>query len=197
MMVPPAVVGCIAARNPRAQAMRTVTSINLARMVEESGNIVLARVTRATPEPHPQFRNLNTVAVTLDVVETLKGSPGREFVFRQYVADIFESKSTQGYRMGEEILLFLHGPSTEGLTSPVGFEQGRFRVERDTAGSRVVRNGMDNIGLFEGMDATDPGLARVSPEVRRMVSEHRGGAIAYDSLKAAVEALVSFSRTSR
>lgn len=194
----PAMLGCLAISTPRAQVSPLTTSMNLARMVDESENIVLARVTRVTAEPHPQFQNLNTVVVALEVVEPLKGAPGRELVFRQYVADIFESKSTLGYRIGEEIVLMLRKPSQEGLTSPVGFEQGRFLVERDAAGNRTVRNSMDNAALFDGIDAASPGLkARLSPALQRLVAENRTGPIAYDQFKSIVGGLIAARQNTR
>jgi len=193
-----AMLGCLADSTPRAQVSPISTSMNLARMVDESENIVLARVTRVTAEPHPQFQNLNTVVVALEVIEPLKGEPGRELVFRQYVADVFETKSTLGYRVGEEIVLLLRRPSEEGLTSPVGFGQGRFRVERDSAGRRMVRNGMNNAALFEGIDASSPGLKpRLSPALQQIVADHRAGPMAYDQFKSIVGGLIAARQNAR
>jgi hypothetical protein len=166
--------------------------MNLARMVEESENVVLGRVTAVRAEPHPQFQNLNTAAVTLEVIEPLKGSPAGELVFRQYNPDVIESKSTLGYRVGEEIVLMLRKPSAEGMTSPVGFEQGKFLVGRDAAGNRTVRNNMDNAALFDGIDAASPGLRpRLTPALQSLVASHRTGPIAYDQFKSIVSALIA------
>lgn len=187
-----AILGCRPAPSARAQMTPVAPPMNLARMVDESENVVLARVTAVRAEPHPQFQNLNTVVVSLEVIEPLKGSPGRELVFRQYVFDIFESKSTLGYRVGEEIVLLLRKPSAEGMTSPVGFEQGRFVLERDAAGNRTVRNSMDNAALFDGIDAASPGLRpRLTPALQVLVASHRSGSIAYDQFKSIVAALVA------
>ena len=187
-----AVLGCRPAPQARAQVTPLSLPMNLARMVEESENIVLARVTAVRAEPHPQLQNLNTVVVTLDVTEPLKGSPAKELVFRQYNPDVFESKSTLGYRIGEEIVLMLRKPSAEGMTSPVGFEQGRFLVERDAAGNRTVRNSTDNAALFDGIDAASPGLRpRLTPALQALVASHRSGPIAYDQFKSIIAALVA------
>jgi hypothetical protein len=191
-------LGCRSAPPARAQVAPLTAPMNLARMVDESQDIVLARVTAVRNEPHPQYQNLNTIVVTLSVSEALKGSPGRELTFRQYVADIFETQSTLGYRIGEEIVLMLRQPSAEGLTSPVGFEQGRFLVERDAAGNRTVRNSMDNAALFEGLDAASPGLqARLSPALQRLIAEHRAGPIPYDQFKSLITAQIAASQTTR
>jgi hypothetical protein len=172
--------------------------MNLARMVDESENVVLARVASVRVEPHPQYQNLNTVVVTLDVSEPLKGSPGRQLVFRQYNPDLTDSQSTLGYRVGEEIVLMLRQPSAEGLTSPVGFDQGRFLVERDAAGNRTVRNNMDNAALFDGLDAASPGLkARLSPQLQNLVAQHRSGPIPYDQFKSIVAAEIAAHQSAR
>jgi hypothetical protein len=188
-------LGCRSAPPARAQVAPLTAPMNLARMVDESQDIVLARVTAVRAEPHPQYQNLQTVVITLDVIEALKGSPGRELAFRQYVADIFEAQSTLGYRIGEEIVLMLRQPSAEGLTSPVGFDQGRFRVERDAAGNRTVRNSMDNAALFDGLDAASPGLkARLSPALQRLIAEHGTGPIPYDQFKSLISAQIAASQ---
>lgn len=194
-----ATLGCSAASPARAQVTTPLTvPMNLARMVDESENVVLARVTGLRAEPHPQFQNLNTVVVTLEVTEPLKGSPGKELVFRQYVPGAVDGKTMLGYAVGQEIVLLLRKPSAEGMTSPVGFEQGRFLVERDAASNRTVRNGMDNAALFDGVDAASPGLkTRLSPALQSLVAEHRTGPIAYDQFKSIVAGLVAARQSAR
>ena len=100
-------------------------------------------------EPHPQFPNLMTVVVTLDVQETLKGAPQKSIQFRQYIWDVRDRRDAAGYRKGEELLLMLVPTSTYGLTSPAGLEQGRFRIVRDSNGNATALNGRGNAGLFQ------------------------------------------------
>jgi hypothetical protein len=196
-----ATLGCPAASPLRAQVTTPLTvPVNLARMVDESENVVLARVTALRAEPHPQFQNLNTVVVTLEIIEPLKGSPGNQLVFRQYAPGFgaIGGKSMLGYAVGQEIVLLLRKPSAEGMTSPVGFEQGRFLVARDAAGNRSVRNGMDNAALFDGIDAASPGLkARLSPALQTVVAEHRNGPLPYDQFKSIVAGLIAASPPAR
>jgi len=52
-----------------------------------------------------------------------------------------------------ELLLFLNPVSTYGLTSPVGLDQGRFRVVSDDKGNRYALNGRGNLGLFAQVTA--------------------------------------------
>jgi hypothetical protein len=193
-----AALGCSPGPPARAQMTPLTTPMNLPSMVDDSENVVRARVTAVRVEPHPQFQNLNTVVVTLEVIEALKGSPGKQLVFRQYNPDATETQSTLGYRVGEEIVLLLRKPSAEGLTSPVGFDQGRFLVQRDAAGNLTVRNSMDNAGLFDGVDAASPGLkARLSPALRNLVDTHLGGPIPYDQFKSIVSAEIAARQGAR
>jgi hypothetical protein len=171
-----------------AQEGALTVQVDLARMVDESENVVLARVTNVVAEKHPQFENLDTVVVTLQVIEPLKGTPGATLTFRQYVFDIHDRDTKLNYRTGEEVVVMLRRPSQYGLTSPVGLEQGRFRVERDAANNRVVRNGSDNAGLFGTVDQTSPGLRpRLAPQLQQMMTQHRSGPISYEQLKAVVQ----------
>ncbi len=79
-----------------------------------------------------------------------------------------------GYRKGQELLLLMNGSSRYGLTSPVGLEQGRFRIQRDRSGREVATNGAGNLRLFERLrDAA--GQARrahgTAVEPRRQASQ--------------------------
>ena len=184
-------LACSVRQAPAQQGGRTI-QLDLARMVDEAENVVLARVTSVIAEKHPEFENLDTVVVTLQVLDPIKGSPGAQLTFRQYVFDIRDRNSKLGYRVGEETVLMLRQPSQYGLTSPVGFEQSRFRVERDAANNRVLRNGMNNVGLFSGVEQTSPQLrARLSPAMQQLVTSHRGGPITYDQFKAFVQGQVA------
>ena len=186
-----AVMLCWAA-GAAAQEGGLTIQMDLARMVDESENVVLARVVSAVAEKHPQFENLDTVLVTLQVLDPIKGSPGAQLTFRQYVWDIRDRDRKLGYRTGEEVVLLLRRPSQYGLTSPVGLEQGRFKVERDAANNRVVQNGLNNAGLFTGIDQTSPTLkSRLSQPMQQLVTVHTAGPITYDQFKSFVQGAVA------
>ena len=55
------------------------------------------------------------------------------------------------FRRGEEVVLFLYGDSRSGLTSPVGFGQGKFSVFQDKQGQPLAINGFSNENLFRGL----------------------------------------------
>jgi hypothetical protein len=175
-----------------AQQGALTAHVDLAKMVDESQNVVLGRVTNVVAEKHPQYQNLDTVLVTLQVIESLKGTPGATLTFRQYVFDVTDLETKLDYRIGEEVVLMLRKPSQIGLTSPVGLDQGRFRVELDATNNRIVSNGMDNAGLFGTIDQTSPGLRpRLSPALQQLITNHRSGPISYAQLKALVQSEVA------
>src|SRR5436305_1538233 len=121
---------------------------NLDEMVAKASTIVEGRILAARVEPHPQFKNLNTIVVRMSVSKTLKGSAARELTFRQFVWDVRDRYNRLGYLPGSEELILLGPNSQYGLTAPIGLEQGRFHLSTDAAGRKVAVNGRNNVGLF-------------------------------------------------
>jgi hypothetical protein len=57
---------------------------------------------------------------------------------------------------------------------------------------------MDNAALFEGIDATSPGLkARLTPALQALIVQHRSGAIAYDQFKSIVSGEIAARQNAR
>lgn len=87
---------------------------------------------------------------TFQVRRGLKGVEAGEMVtFRQLQSNDRRKLSLPGlpsFRKGQESLIFLHGESRLGLTSPVGLQQGVFRLQQDEQGLSVI-NGMQNSNL--------------------------------------------------
>ena len=52
---------------------------NLAQMADEAATILRGRIVSVRMEPHPQLTNLQTVLVTLQVDQVLKGQPAQTF----------------------------------------------------------------------------------------------------------------------
>jgi hypothetical protein len=136
-----------------SQGGASTASADLDQLVQRAQNIVRGRVVSAAVEPHPQFPNLQTIVVTLAVESVLKGAAGSTLVFRQFQWDARGESSTSAYKGEGEVLLFLNPVSQYGLTSPVGLEQGKFRVLLDEKGNRYVVNGRGNMGLFSQVSA--------------------------------------------
>jgi hypothetical protein len=158
---------------------------SLEQMSERAADIVRGTVVSAHVEKHPELTNLDTVVVTLRVRETLKGEARGSFTFRQYVWDIRDRWDAAGYRKGQDLLLVLNAPTRYGLTSPVGIEQGRFRIQRDRKGGFVALNGTGNLHLLDGVAeaAAKDGVALTARQAD-LVARHRGGAIELDALMA-------------
>jgi hypothetical protein len=156
-------------------------------MVQEADVIVHGNVISAKVEPHPQFKNLTTVLITMDVVETLKGKTGKTFQFRQYVWDIRDELDAAKYAKGQELLLLLGPVSQYGLTSPIGLEQGRFAVQRDSSGQPVAVNGKGNAGLFLATADRSRAQGRLlSPQTKALIQDQSPRPIALTDLKAAI-----------
>jgi len=77
------------------------------------------------------------VEVTFAVIEGLKRVSADRLVIRQ-LRTAPGLGPTTGFAVGDEVLLFLRADGPSGLTSPVGFAQGVFRVTR-TRGVPAVR----------------------------------------------------------
>lgn len=175
-----------------AQRGVRVRQQNLAELAAESNVVFHGRVKAVASEPHPQFTNLQTVVVTLDVLEVLKGQPGTAYTFRQFVLDERDVRDKMGYQVGQEYLLMMIKPSQHGLSSPAGQDQGRFLVTADERGNRFVVNGVHNFALFERVEKTAPKLAdNVQGAARQTLTSHRRGPISLDHLKTMIQALAS------
>ena len=166
-----------------AQAQRGALTAhrNLAQLTQQSETIVEGMVVSARTEPHPSFTALQTVVVTMRVSRTLKGNPAGTLTFRQFIWDMRDRHTTAGYRRGQGLLLFLNKPNENGLTSPAGMEQGRFRLLPAAAG-RMAVNGTGNAALLEGIS---PNLskAKLSARASAVLSQHRSGPIGLDQLE--------------
>jgi hypothetical protein len=160
-------------------------------MVDEAGVIVRGQVVSAKVEPHPDFPALWTVLVTLRVDESLKGKSGSTYTFRQFIWDVRDRQDAAGYRPGSNLLLLLVSPSTRGLSSPVGLEQGRFRITTDSAGKLYAANGRNNIGLLNGVaaHASAKGV-RLTPRAAALVSAPPQGPLALNDLRDLILQLV-------
>jgi len=157
---------------------------NLAELTSRADLIVEGRVVSAVAEPHPKYANLMTVVVTLAVTETLKGDSARTHTFRQFVWDERDSRTRLGYRKGQPVLLLLNRVNENGLTSPVGLEQGRFRIIADAKGNLTAINGNGNHALFEKIaDTAKHNGVRLSTRAEEIATAQPAGPIALQDLK--------------
>lgn len=169
-----------------AQTSARTVAKGLDQLVQESDLIVRGSVVSATVEPHPQFKNLTTVLVTVKVAETLKGAARQNLQFRQYLWDIRDQLNAAGYGKGQEMLLLLGPTSQYGLRSPVGLDQGRFRISRGANG-KVAVNGRGNLGLFASTESRVRAKGMVlSPATAKLVRQSPRGPLALDDLEQAI-----------
>jgi hypothetical protein len=176
------------------QGQASTVPVDLPQLVRSAQTIVRGRVTAAKVEPHPQFSNLRTIVITLAVTRQLKGQAVSTLAFREFLWDARDVSFFATYKASGEILLFLNPVSPYGLTSPVGLNQGRFRVLRDAKGNRYVVNGRGNLGLFSPSAADGPAHGVVySKQVREMLSQS-GGRVPLDTFEEAVQTLAGAPR---
>ncbi len=173
--------------NSHAQRGALTVTHGLDQLTQQADVILRGYVTSAKVEPHPQLTNLMTVVVSMSVSETVKGTPRKSIVFRQYIWDLRDQLDAAQYRKSEELLLFLGPVSENGLTSPVGLEQGRFRVLRDKKGEALAVNGRGNFGLFDSVErrAQARGL-QFSPKVAVLVRQPQAGPVPLADLEDAI-----------
>ena len=167
-------------------------SRNLDDLSAEAGVIVRGRIVSTRVEPHPQFSALWTVVVTMQVDEAIKGQIGNSYSFRQFIWDQRDREDAAGYQKGQRLLLLLTAPNSNGLSSPVGLEQGLFHLSTDTVGSVYATNGRNNVGLLSGVAsrAAAKGI-RLAPRAEALVSAPRQGPLALDDLLTLIRQLAS------
>lgn len=168
---------------------------SLDQMVDEADVIVQGSVISAKVEPHPQLKNLMTVLITMHVTETLKGNAAKAFQFRQYIWDIRDQIDSARYAKGQELILLLSPESQYGLRSPIGLEQGRFRIQYDKSGQAQAMNGRGNAALFEATGERAKAQGRkLSTQVSHLVQQPSGGPIAAIDLKAAIRSFMGAAK---
>lgn len=180
--------GIASAQRGALTAPRSIDQLSQEAAVIVHGHVVSAKV-----EPHPQLRNLMTVLVTMQVEETLKGTAGKSFQFRQYIWDLRDQIDAARYGKGEDLLLMLGPVSQYGLTSPVGLQQGRFRITHDAGGQAMAVNGNGNLRLFEGTEQRAQARSlKLSSRVSSLARQPKSGPVPLSDLE---DAIRTFARS--
>jgi hypothetical protein len=177
-----------------AQAQPLTRPVNLAFLARRAEVIVQGRIVAARYEGMPNYPNLRTVVVTLEVERMLRGPGGQRFTFRQYVGPQGRGGAKSGYMSGQRVLLFLPAESRAGLRSPLALDQGHFRIARGELGQDVIANQLGNIGLFKNVpeNAERAGL-RLDNDQLRLAATPRG-AVPLKDFTSLVERLMSLPR---
>jgi len=147
-----------------------VRTLNIEQLAQRAARIFSGRCVDV--QVHEDANLGQTVTdVTVAVTRAVKGDVHGRIVFRllgDQAASAEKGRGVDGvpaFRRGEEIVLFLHGDSASGLTSPVGFGQGKFGVIRDKAGRELAVNGFGNQNLLRGVTAQAE--RKVGPDLAR------------------------------
>ncbi len=145
----------------------SVRPVSLADLVTLSDRVFLGRVVR-TAETFDSRLNLKVTVYSFIVLEGIRGvSTGDTVEIRQAGSNGGGYSSVPGlpaYHKGQELLLFLHGNSRFGLTSPVGLAQGVFREVDLRDGGKGYVNGVDNRNLELESHPVDKTTSPVSAE---------------------------------
>jgi len=175
----------------RAQRGAITLPRNLSDLSSTADRIVQGKVVVARVEPHPDYKNLKTLLITLQVDDVLKGGSAKTLTFRQFIWDIRDISDAAGYRVGDEVLLFLNRPTSINLTSPVGLEQGRFRVVKNRSGESVALNGNGNSSLLNGLiESGALNTSKLSVRSRSTMQSFKQGPIDLNALEESVRLLV-------
>lgn len=170
----------------------TVRPRTLAQMTKQAHVIVRGQVVSAVVENHPTLTHLPTVLVTLRVKDTLKGSAAETFTFREFLWTTARTRAVPSqYQPGRELLLLMRSPSQYGLSSPVGLDQGTFRILRDKDGKEVAVNARNNRDLFSDTShALGAKYATLSPTAASAVRTVRPGPVRVSELSEIIRRLV-------
>jgi hypothetical protein len=137
---------------PAANAQFLYRQLNLAELTQRAAIIIQGHVREVRYEALPDYPNIDTIVVTLQIDESLKGSEGETYTFREFVFPGQSRMVRQGkYLVGQQLLLFLSAPSQYGLSSPLGRQQGTFHISEDSKSIKYVANEGGNYRLFAGV----------------------------------------------
>jgi hypothetical protein len=145
----------------------TVRTVNLPEMVEYSQRVFYGKCLSIQSALDPDT-GLSVREYRFLVLEGLKGAKsGEEISVRQLLGMGQRHPVLPGlpqYRKGQKLLLFLHGDSRLGLTSPVGMAQGIFRPERRRSGEVGFVNRFRNRNLASEIRRRPQQESALSPE---------------------------------
>jgi hypothetical protein len=129
---------------------------NIRRLTRQSGYIFTGTVTAV--ERKLSAGSVPTMKITFRVQEAIRGVvKGQTFVLNEW-AGVWEAG--ESYHRGERVLLFLYRPGKLGLTSPVGGQQGRFKLDSD--GMAVLRREQAAVWFPARIsDVKAPGVSRM------------------------------------
>ena len=98
----------------------------LSQVINNSGYIFQGTVTQVRWLPPRNPQDVATIQITFRISRGIRGvRPGQTFSIKEW-AGLWDSSDR--YRVGQNVVLFLYRPSKLGLTSPVSGPMGKFLV---------------------------------------------------------------------
>jgi hypothetical protein len=153
-----------------------VRTLNLEEMTARADRIFHGRCIKIQVSTDPDLRQVVTYA-TFVPQSAAKGSVHGRLTIKMLgnqSASAQPGEAIEGlprFQEGEEVVLFLYPDSAAGLTSPVGFGQGRFKVVHDKEGKALALNAFGNERILDGL--TPEAQKKLGPQVERF--RGRGG----------------------
>lgn len=144
----------------------SVRQVNLSEMVEFADRIFYGQCISAETKLDPDS-GVIVQEYRFRVLESLKGVSESEVTIRQLSNLGRGGPAIPGmptYQKGQALLLFLHGDSRLGLTSPVGMTQGTFRARKLSSGEVGFMNPQRNRNLTYELRAQSPAAEILSAE---------------------------------
>lgn len=132
-----------------ALSATSVKTLNLAEMVRSADRVFYGRCISVQEGVEPKT-GMAIKEYEFEVLEGLKGVHTGEVVrIRQLNGKSpgLQLPGLPSYKSGQKLLLFVHGDSRLGLTSPVGMAQGLFEVHRMESGEPGFVNSVQNRNL--------------------------------------------------
>jgi hypothetical protein len=121
----------------------SVRLVNVVEMVSLADRIFLGKCVSSQEIVDPVLQ-LPVTEHRFVVQEAIKGvGVGEEIIVRQ----LSGIAGTTRHRKGDRVVIFLHGNSRIGLTSPVGMGQGIFQLQKKGQGQWTVTNALRNQNL--------------------------------------------------
>lgn len=139
-----------------------VRILSLEEMTQHAARVFSGRCVQVRVHRDPTLERTVTL-VTFEVDRAVKGAGPKRLTVKLLGDQRAVKEKGRGiegvprFLEGEEVILFLYGDSRSGLTSPVGFGQGKFTVVNDKQGRKVALNGLGNETLFRGLSSEAKG----------------------------------------
>jgi hypothetical protein len=157
-------------------------------VIDQAAVAFQGTVTSTKTGRDPQSGLLVTMT-TFRVDDVLKGEVPASYTIKQIGGEDaaaglkFKVQGVPTYAVGQSYVLFMHGVSKQGFSSPVGLSQGRFQVLDAEGGGAEVESGRDFRDMSAGLELPAEAKTRAAgaphnrmglADFKSMVRKHAG-----------------------